>query len=49
VRQVENVPFVTATEFGKTGKEKLRTVLFNGMFVEIVGVDLVNRQFYQWI
>jgi len=35
--------------FGKTGKEKPRMVQFNDMFVEIVGVDSVDRQFYQWI
>jgi hypothetical protein len=48
-KQVENALVVTAIGFGKTGREKLRTVLFNGIFVEIVTVGLVNRQFYQWV
>lgn len=45
--QLENALNVTAKKFGKMEKEKIRMVLFNGMFVRIVDLGLVIRQFYQ--
>jgi len=48
-KQVENALVVTAKDFGKMGSEKLAMVRFNDIFVEIVDIGLVNRQFYQRI
>ena len=45
--QVENALVVTATKFGKTGKEGLGVAQFNATSVEIVAIGSVNRQSYQ--
>lgn len=46
-RQVENALIVTAREFGKMRQGKRVVVLFNGIFVEIAAIGLVNQQSYQ--
>ena len=46
-QQVENALIVTAIEFGKMEKEKIKKVQFKDTSVENVVVDPVNRQSYQ--
>jgi hypothetical protein len=46
-RQAENAQIATATKYGKTEQEEPESGTFSVICVEIVGLGLVHRQFYQ--